>query len=263
MHIRKTVDGTANVRSSPNEVDEHIRLTVLASDPNFLLVYVPDGMTAVLPPVVAPFTLAAVREGMRACSMPVRATEDVVGRHLRDIVRLRKNEARSERVNQSLTQQAVSAMLGRKSPSMVTRERSEVIQKKLAAEEELRRAKAYLSEVKADAATKGKFLPRSEFNLAEETVNDLKKVVMALSVRLGELKKIQKEENVANSAKDGMGDERLFKKAAQQVLDKETYLRIWDVAHELGAADEDENEDEADFVDEDEADFVDEDGDVR
>lgn len=233
MRVRKTLDGTTTVRAEDGEVDDKIRITIFPDDPNLLLVYVPDGMTAVLPPIDAPFAMEAARASIKETDVPFRVSEGVIGRHLREVVRARKNDARAERRNVQLLSEAISAAMGSGSISSVARERSEVLKQKIAVEEELRRAKAYLGDVRADAATRGVYLSRDAYALAEKNVNELKGRAMVLATRLSELKKREKEENIAKS----QAKEEHFKQAAGRILDRETYLSIWREAERIAEGD--------------------------
>jgi len=69
-----------------------------------------------------------------------------------------------------------------------------------------------------------------EFHAKVRLDNDLKLRQQSLQIQLVEVNQRLKAENIAATKKEDAGEERAFIRAAQKVLDRSTYLKIWSEA---------------------------------
>lgn len=196
-----------------------LSVSTFSSDPDFLLVWAPQEGTVRLPEMSAPFTIMNVKAAFRQAGIEVVVTESVVGRELREVVRLRRQQARdATRQQQQLRQSYESAVL-RGATSVAVGQHAECLAKKLEVDEELRQTRQHYQAVCAAKNVDGVRMDRHAFLRLQQRLEQLKQESQALQYRMGELRRQQKEENKQASDND-------FRQAARRILSAEQFDQV-------------------------------------
>jgi hypothetical protein len=209
--------------------------------PEALLVLVDEEASGalVLPPLPVPFDRAATVEATRESGFSARVSEGVPGRWKPAMAKA-ANELRSERGQRHRQQEAVYATLARGAADPDLRERGEILQRKQRTDETIATLRAKIGEAKIAARTSSAFMDPSAFHALEEQVRQLGLESQALQTRLGELKRVEKEKNRAQSRAESERFGRRFQAAARALLEPAVYERL------LAAAGAEEGEGEGD-----------------
>lgn len=202
---------------------EPFRITTFTSDPKFILVYAPGDGPVRLPVLTSPFTKAEVQQAFAGVQEVARIQEDVVGRQLRPIVAQQRKDAQSERGQQTRLMQTLAAVIDQGHPSPTRQERSELVLRKQAVDDELRALKFQIGEARARAFERGDYLPSETYRSLERRHQEAQAESQVLQARLTQLKAEEKRAN----EKVREEREHVFIDVAREVLDKETYLKIW------------------------------------
>lgn len=219
-----------------------VRALVFRELPRALLLHFPEGAESVtLPEIALPVCESSVRAAFRREGIDVRVSESVPGRWVTALQQVRHAE-RAERRQRANLEQATTASLMRQSPSMLVQERGEALRRKQAVEEEMRALKVQIGEAKSRAHTRGVYMDPTKFRKMERKLEELKQESQALQVRMTELRKREKEENVERSKRDQEKGKADFIEAAKRVLDHETYLDIWDEVEAMAAETDDDSD---------------------
>lgn len=218
-----------------------VRALVFRELPRALLLHFPEGASSIaLPEIALPVCEMSVRAAFRSAGIEVRVSESVPGRWVTALQQVRHAE-RAERRQRANLEKATEAALMRQSPSMLVQERGEALRRKHEVEEELRALKVQIGEAKSRAHTRGVFMEPAKFRKMERKLEELKQESQALQVRMTELRKQEKAENIERSKGEQSARVANFVEAARRVLDRETYQDIWD---EVDAMIEDAEESE-------------------
>lgn len=205
-------------------VEWHVpRLVVFSDQPNYLLVYVPDGLAAQLPVLRAPFTKTGLGLLFGDRGLPARITESPSGTLSAHMRKVRGNE-KSERRQREQLKQAHQIAIDRASGMPLARSRAEALAKKNAVDAELQCVKAWLAEARTRLVTQGRFTDPQLYRKKERELADLKLESQALQAELGRLRESEKELN----AQVDRDENRLFKEAALRVLPEDMLDKIYD-----------------------------------
>lgn len=213
-----------------SDSDRPLRIFVFPERPDCLLVCVPDTTGRVaLPELSAPFTKYDVAKACGDARVLARVGEMTPGRWTPTMQRAAV-EARAERAQQNRLREASEAALLRGSAAAEVKERGEAIVRKHQIDEQIRDLKAKIGKAKSVAATSGKFLTVSAFRGMEQQLETLKQESQAIQVRLGELRKAEKDAN----RRIGKSEDQRFREAARRMLDAETFEELTAIASEDG-----------------------------
>lgn len=216
-----------------------VRALVFRELPRALLLHFPEGAESVkLPEISLPICETGVRAAFRRAGIEVRVSESVPGRWVTALQQAR-NAERAERTQLANLAKATSAALMRQSPSLLVQQRGEAMRRKEVVDEEVRRLKVQIGEAKSRAFTRGVYMDPVKFRAMEQKLEELKQESQALQVRMTELRKREKAENVERSRREQEARTATFVEAAKRVLDADTYREIWDEVEAMTAEAED------------------------
>lgn len=199
-----------------------IRIMIFPDRPDCILFYVPDGEVLSIPALPAPFYKKSIADLLAGAQVKYRLTESVPGRWTDSVLTLRKAE-KAERAQRANLEAARSAALQR-SGGELARSRAEAMGKKLAVDAQIGEIKTWLGKAKSTAFSRGTYENPDRFRRKERELEELKQESQALQVRLSELKKQEKAENIAAS-NEWLGQ---FYKSAKYVLPQETIDAVLD-----------------------------------
>lgn len=124
-----------------------------------------------------------------------------------------ENDARAQRMQSDQLREVQRQAILRGSASLTIATHAEAVLRKQNVDESLRQLKVELARAKSSAFTTGTFIPRSEFLNLEQSIADAKTESTLLQVKIGELRRKEKQSNIANSA----SRDRLFVKTAREM----------------------------------------------
>lgn len=203
-----------------------IRLVLFKDRPHTMMVFVPedDNEHFTLPELQSPFTAgtlgealtkAGVREHFRIDTLPHATAYN-------EVIRKQLHDERSERAQRANLARSVAAQVQKSSNNPSERERAELVEQKSAVDADLRKSKIRLGEVKAMAATTGRYIKPTEFRKLEETIARLTTRSQALQVSIGEVSRDIKRQNI----KSNSNVLQLFKDIASRKLPLELFREI-------------------------------------
>lgn len=169
-----------------------LRVTVFKHDEDFLLVYAPDVAIVEIPDLEPPFTKESVQRAFAQEGIEVRVTVDVIGRELRELLRIRRSEERSERNQKFRLEEAKQAAEARGSLDPTLQEKGAILLRKQEIDEELRQVKLKIRATQDKVASHG-YMPRAQYQQLLRREETLKQDSQACQVRLSELRKTNRE----------------------------------------------------------------------
>lgn len=169
-----------------------LRVTVFKHDDDFLLVYAPDVAIVEIPDLEPPFTKESVQRAFTEEGLEVHVTEDVIGRELRELLRIRRSDQRAERSQKLRMEEAAHAAEARGSLDPTLQEKGAILLRKQEIDEELRQVKLKIRVAQDKVASNGRYMPRSEYQQLLHQEGTLKQDSQACQVRLSQLRKANK-----------------------------------------------------------------------
>ena len=211
----------------PGTPGSPVRITVFPEWPEALLVLVDEDAEGVLvlPPLPVPFDRAGVLGAAREAGFLARVAEGEPGRW-KPVMDKAAKDARAERAQRHRQGEAAFAALARGAADPDMRERGDLIQRKQRIDETLASARAKLVAAKDTARTSATYMEPAAFRALEEEVRRLGLESQALQVRLGELRRVEKDRNREASRVENARFERRFQAAARAMLEPEVYERL-------------------------------------
>jgi hypothetical protein len=201
--------------------DEKLRLVVFPDQPEFLVVFVPDGARLRLPECLSPFRKRDIVNGLADLGVVANVREGQPGRWTQSFQKM-QNDAKAERGQKQRLREAADAHFGMRSADAATRDRSALMQEKHDADDQIRKLKAELQAARGRAARDGQYMDPGEYRKKEQRLGRLKQRSQALQTELGNAKK-KRHANWAQT----------FYAAAQEALTEEEMQRVVTRAHEL------------------------------
>lgn len=210
------------------------RVFVFPDWPRTILIHFDDGSgMARVPELPLPLDRAATRDAFRAAGVEATVTESVPGRWT-SAMRKAASDERAERGQRVRLATAAALALARQSPEPAVRDHAELVQRKLAVDQEGRELKAKIAAAASNARVCGEYMNAGEFRSMERRLEEIRQESQALQTQIGEARDREKK------ARAREHDERqAFIEAAKRILDPETYERIWYEARADDGADDD------------------------
>ena len=220
-------------------IEGTVQIATVPARPECLLVIVPEGLSGTihLPILTIPFTRTGVREAIGQHSLVsldhdrclrARVFETTPGRWASAMTKAR-NEERSARAQQQRQAELTQAAIMNGSNVPLIRDRAEAVIRKNEIDATLAQLKVEFGRVRADAAVHGRYIEPRRYRAMEERIEGLKAESQALQTRLGELRRQEKRQNIANSD----GGNAAFRKTARRMLDPNVFDAIERESREL------------------------------
>jgi hypothetical protein len=216
-----------NAMPIPGTPDSPVRITVFPEWPEALLVLVEQEAEGVLvlPALPVPFDRAGVHDAARAAGFLARVSEGTPGRW-KPVMDKAAKDARADRGQRQRLQEATFAALARGAEDPNMRERGDLIQRKQLVDEKLAAAKTQVAAAKSAAWSSTTRMDPAAFRAQEEEVRQLANESQAIQVRLGELRRAEKDRNREASRVESERFGRRLLAAARAMLEPEVYERL-------------------------------------
>jgi hypothetical protein len=197
------------------------RLILFGDSPDALLIVATEPVR--LPPVAPPFTRESVVGSCKEAGVGFRLVEMPKAGRWTDAMKRARADARAEARQQQHAEQSAQATLLRGALSPHVRDRAEVIAKKLEVDAKVRELKEQLSEIgrQPRGLSQDKAFQRTASHLER-----MRQESQALQVRLGEIKKAEREASQAHEGTRFRKWHRRFVASVKDLLGEEEFREV-------------------------------------